>query len=119
MNKFIIAGTAFLLAAGSTLAQEPAPPPPPPATAQTEPMADAPPPPPKPMPNGPKDGGPRHGGPRDGMRERMMMPPPPPSKGAHFRIEQGETKIDIKCADDEPMKACGDLLMQLIDKIND
>lgn len=122
MKKFIIAGTAFLLAAGSTLAQQPAPPPPPPATAQTEPMADAPPPPPppKPMPGGPKDGGPRHGGPRDGMRERMMMPPPPPpSKGAHFRIEQGETKIDIKCADDEPMKACGDLLMQLIDKIND
>lgn len=47
----------------------------------------------------------------------MMMPPP--SKGAHFRLEQGETKIDIKCADDEPMKACSDILMQLIDKINE
>jgi hypothetical protein len=53
----------------------------------------------------------------------MMMPPPPPppppSKGAHFRLEDGETKIEIKCADDEPMKACADIMMQLIDKINE
>lgn len=45
-------------------------------------------------------------------------PPPPPSKAAHFRIEDGETKIDVKCADDEPTKVCSDVLMQIIDKLS-
>ncbi|MFF2319505.1 hypothetical protein ACFVTJ_00475 [Agrobacterium sp. NPDC058088] len=47
------------------------------------------------------------------------MPPPPPSKAAHFWIEDGERKIDVKCADDEPMKACADIMMQIIDKMNE
>jgi hypothetical protein len=66
------------------------------------------------MERGPGPDGPGPDGPRG-----HMPPPPPPSKGAHFRIESGETKIDVKCADDEPMKACADIMMQLIDKMND
>lgn len=42
---------------------------------------------------------------------------PPPSKAAHFRIEDGNTRIDLKCAEDEPMKACADLLLQVMDRL--
>jgi hypothetical protein len=31
---------------------------------------------------------------------------PARSKAAHFRLEQGDNGIDVKCADDEPMRAC-------------
>ncbi|WP_026330749.1 hypothetical protein [Agrobacterium sp. 10MFCol1.1] len=109
MKKLVIAGAAFLIAAGSSFAQQP---PPPPGPADAGSRADAPPPPPPPGP-----GGPREAGWRDGPHGRRM--PPPPSKAAHFRIEDGERKIDVKCADDEPMKACADIMMQLIDKMNE
>jgi hypothetical protein len=48
---------------------------------------------------------------------RPPPPPPPPSKAAHFRIEDGNTRIDLKCAEDEPMKACADLLLQVMDRL--
>ncbi|CUW91180.1 hypothetical protein N5C66_17100 [Rhizobium pusense] len=110
MKKLVITGVALLIAAGSGFAQQP--PPPPPGPADTSQSADAPPPPPPPGPGGPKEAGWR-GGPHG---KRM---PPPPSKAAHFRIEDGERKIDVKCADDEPMKACADIMMQIIDKMNE
>ena len=109
MKKLVIAGAAFLIAAGSSFAQQP---PPPPGPADAGSRADAPPPPPPPGP-----GGPREAGWRDGLHGKRM--PPPPSKAAHFRIEDGERKIDVKCADDEPMKACADIMMQIIDKMNE
>ncbi|HCV71813.1 MAG TPA: hypothetical protein DHE23_10715 [Agrobacterium sp.] len=109
MKKLVIAGAAFLIAAGSSFAQQP---PPPPGPADAGSRVDAPPPPPAPGP-----GGPREAGWRDGPHGRRM--PPPPSKAAHFRIEDGERKIDVKCADDEPMKACADIMMQIIDKMNE
>ncbi|NSY43900.1 hypothetical protein G6L97_10175 [Agrobacterium tumefaciens] len=109
MKKLVIAGAAFLIAAGSSFAQQP---PPPPGQADAGSRADAPPPPPPPGP-----GGPREAGWRDGPHGKRM--PPPPSKAAHFRIEDGERKIDVKCADDEPMKACADIMMQIIDKMNE
>ncbi|MCZ7486752.1 hypothetical protein [Rhizobium rhizogenes] len=109
MKKLVIAGAAFLIAAGSSFAQQP-PPPPTPGAADAGPRADAPPPPP-PGPDGPK-----HAGWRDGPHGKRM---PPPSKAAHFRLEDGERKIDVKCADDEPMKACADIMMQIIDKMNE
>ena len=43
--------------------------------------------------------------------------PPPPSKGAHFRVEQGDNAIDVKCADEEPMRACADIAMQFLDRL--
>ncbi|MDP9561145.1 UNVERIFIED_ORG: hypothetical protein J2740_002334 [Rhizobium nepotum] len=109
MKKLVIAGAAFLIAAGSSFAQQP---PPPPGPADAGSRADAPPPPPPPGP-----GGPREAGWRDGPHGKRM--PPPPSKAAHFRIEDGERKIDVKCADEEPMKACADIMMQIIDKMNE
>ncbi|MCP2155763.1 UNVERIFIED_ORG: hypothetical protein J2S29_002097 [Rhizobium sp. SLBN-170] len=109
MKKLVIAGAALLIAAGSSFAQQP---PPPPGQADAGSRADAPPPPPPPGP-----GGPREAGWRDGPHGKRM--PPPPSKAAHFRIEDGERKIDVKCADDEPMKACADIMMQIIDKMNE
>ena len=42
---------------------------------------------------------------------------PPPSKAAHFRIEQGDNAIDVKCADEEPMRACADIAMQFLDRL--
>jgi hypothetical protein len=43
--------------------------------------------------------------------------PPPPSKAAHYRVETDDIKIDLKCAEDEPPKACADLLMSTIDRL--
>ncbi len=48
---------------------------------------------------------------------RGHHPPPPLSKAAHFRIEDGNTRIDLQCAEDEPMKACADLLLQVMDRL--
>ncbi len=71
-------------------------------------------------------GGPMEGmhGPMDAMHRRMgwMMHHmdwhrPPPSKAAHFRFKKGDALVDIKCADDEPMKACVDAGSALLDKL--
>ena len=55
--------------------------------------------------------------PPGGPRGRFAPPPPPPSKAAHFRLERGDDRLDVKCADDEPMKACADIALQLLDKM--
>lgn len=78
-----------------------APPPPPPGGRRPSPEAGAPPPP----------GAPRRG-------PDAPPPPPPPPKGAHLRFERGDARIDVKCADDEPMKACADITLQLLDKLS-
>ncbi len=104
------AGLAFMLAGGVAAAQVAAPPPPPP------PGADGP---PGGPPGGPMGEGMRHGPGHHGrMAEMMRMrPPPPPSKAAHFNFRKGDARVDIKCADDEPMKACVDAGMALLDKL--
>jgi hypothetical protein len=71
---------------------------------------------PAPPPGGPRPG-PEAGGPPGGPRRGPDAPPPPPAKAAHFRLERGETALDVKCADDEPMKACGDLSLQMLDRL--
>lgn len=116
MKIIAFSAAGLVILSGIALAQEqPAPPPPPPsASFDAGPMDDAPPPPPR----GPGRHGERgpmggHGpvGGRDGER-----PPPPPSKAAHLRLEKGDLKLDVKCAEDEPMKACADIAMQLLDR---
>ena len=104
---FTTAGLAMLT--GLAVAQEQPPAPPPAPMEAGQPDDGAPPPPP---PGHGKHGerGPRGG--RDGERP----PPPPPSKAAHIRLEQGDLKLDVKCADDEPMKTCADIALQLLDK---
>jgi hypothetical protein len=71
---------------------------------------------PAPPPGGPRPG-PEAGGPPGGPRRGPDAPPPPPAKAAHFRLERGETALDVKCADDEPMKACADLTLQMLDRL--
>jgi hypothetical protein len=75
-----------------------------------------------PQPGGPTNTGqtpqPPVGGARGEAPPRAEgPPPPPPSKAAHFRVEQGDNAIDVKCADDEPMRACADIAMQFLDRL--
>jgi hypothetical protein len=58
---------------------------------------------PPPRPNGPGPQGHR--------------PPPPPSKAAHFLLRRGDAIVDVKCADDEQMKVCADLTLQMVDRL--
>lgn len=115
MNKLIVAGLALTLLAGGALAQTAAPAPAPVAP----PMgAKAPPPPPPPPGDAAMDdGGPGAPPPPPGGPHGHHPPPPPPSKAAHFRLEHGDTALDVKCAEDESMKACADIALQLLDKV--
>ncbi|MET0359652.1 MAG: hypothetical protein ABW055_09475 [Pararhizobium sp.] len=106
----LLAGLSLSLAAGAAVAQE-TPPPPPAPPAATDAMT--PPPPPPGGPRGPEEARKGDKGPRGPEGHR----PPPPSKAAHYRVETDDVKIDLKCADDEPAKACADLLMSTIDKL--
>jgi hypothetical protein len=45
------------------------------------------------------------------------MPFPPPPKGAFFHLQRGDAQIAVKCADDEPTKACIEAVSQLLDKV--
>jgi hypothetical protein len=48
----------------------------------------------------------RHGGPRD--------------MGARFQLEvgpDGEVKLDVRCAPNEPMQACADIMNRMLDRI--
>jgi len=105
MTKTIALLSAAAILAGSAAMAQPAPPP---GGPRPGPEAGAPPPPPPP-------GGP-HAGPR-GPRGGPDAPPPPP-KAAHFRLERGDTALDVKCAADEPMRACADIAVQLLDKLS-
>lgn len=120
MKRFLLAGLALSALAGTAIAQTP---PPPPGAEQAAPSPDdapmssrvdaddnddaAPPPPPP-----PRDAR-EHGH----MRPEGHRPPPPPSRAAHFHIKTGDTKIDVKCAENEPMKVCADLLLQILDRV--
>lgn len=78
--------------------------------------------PPQPPPPGARRPGPEAGGPPPPGAPRRgpdaPPPPPPPPKGAHFIFERGGARIDVKCADDEPMKACADITLQMLDKLS-
>ncbi|KKZ85919.1 hypothetical protein RPHASCH2410_CH19510 [Rhizobium phaseoli Ch24-10] len=130
MQRLLLSSLALAALAGTAFAQQPPAPPPagiPPAAAEPSP----PPPPPQSAPGddermtGSPDGrsGDRpdyrwHGSRGDmgfrGFRGHRM---PLPSKAAHFQIEDGNTRIDLKCAEDEPMKACADLLLEVMDRL--
>ncbi|WFS04604.1 hypothetical protein [Rhizobium tumorigenes] len=131
MRKYVLSAIAFAALAGTAFAQQPPAPPPPGGPAPVvDPGAPPPPPPAPPLRGGPggpggPDGGPDRMGPPPGgpdgdmgLRGHRPPPPPPPSKAAHFHIDHGDTRIDVKCADDEPMKVCSDTLMQLMDRLN-
>jgi hypothetical protein len=133
MKKLLVSGLALVLLTGGAFAQalpqpQPppaagaaAPPPPPPeGLAATRPPAPpapglAPLPPPGEAESGPGDMGEEL--PPGGTGPQSHRPPPPPSKAAHFRLQRGGAIVDVKCADDEQMKVCADLTLQMVDRL--
>ncbi len=57
-------------------------------------------------------------GPHGGFMREMMRRHREESKAAHFRFRKGDAVVDIKCAADEPTKACVDAGSVLLDKLN-
>ena len=45
--------------------------------------------------------------------ERPMAYP----RAARFYVQDGDVKIRMKCAEDEPTKVCADLLLQMLDRL--
>ena len=120
MKASLTAALALALLTGGALAQDAAPPPAP--AGMTPPTPSAAPPPartgaPALPPGGPAafDGGGPEAAPPEGGRGRH--PPPPPPKGAHIHLQHGDTMLDVKCADDQPMGACADLTLQMLDRL--
>lgn len=101
MRPTLIAVAAFVMTAGIAHAEDM------PAAAAPATGAQAAPP---PM-NGPRNIYGRRGG-READR-----PPMPPSPAARFRVEKGDMKLDVRCAEEEPMRACADIVLQLLEKI--
>lgn len=134
MKTWIAAATGIILLAGGVAvaqtAASPAAPPPPGAQAGGPPGPGGPAgpggpegwrrgPPPF-MEHGPMGRGMEHGPMGRDMEHGPMgrgMQPPPPTKAAVFHFRRGDARIDIKCADDEPTKACVDAATVLMDKL--
>ena len=121
MKAFLTAALTLAMLTGGALAQAAAPSPapagmtPPPASAAPPPVSTRVPPPPP--PSGPAvadDGGPG-APPPEGARGHH--PPPPPPKSAHIHLQHGDTMLDVKCADDEPMTSCADLTLKMLDRL--
>jgi hypothetical protein len=110
MKKALFAATALSFAATVAYAQTEAAPPPPPKPPAADGPAATPPPPPPGGPGGMHGPG-RHG--PGGWHKHHGMP----SKAAHFRIRAGDVMINVKCADDDTTQACGQTVMQIIDKL--
>ena len=110
MKALLGAGLALALLTGTALAQTApqTPPPPPGMNGGPGALHDAPP----PGDHGRWD---REAGDM-APDHRWHHPMRPPSKAARFRIEAGDVTLGIKCPDDEPMKACADFTLQLLDK---
>ena len=116
MRKAIISGVLLTLLAGGALAQTNTAPPPAPTGAMTPNATMAAPPPPPPGP-GAMDADGAGAPPPPPPGDRRGPPPPPPSPAAHFRLVRGDTVLDVKCADNEPMKSCADIAQQMLDKL--
>ncbi|ABC91397.1 hypothetical conserved protein [Rhizobium etli CFN 42] len=127
MQRLLLSGLALAASAATAFAQQPPAPPPagePPAA--NEPASPSPPAPDdeRVMRHGPDEQfrdrpDYRWHGSRDdmGFRGYRGHRLPPLSKAARFQIEDGNTRIDLKCAEDEPTKVCADLLLQVMDRL--
>jgi hypothetical protein len=126
MKTLLLSALPLAILTGGALAQAtsqppvpPAPgvaaPPPPPAGLAPPPPPGAAPPPVRPDTEADDlDAPPPHP-----LREgpRGQRPPPQPQRAAHFRLQRGDALIDVKCADEEPMKACAELALQMVDRL--
>lgn len=113
MKTLIVSGMVLALLTGSALAQTP--PSTPPVAPEGSARAAAPAPLPPPGPDPMADTGAAPPPPPAGPEGRR--PPPPPSRAAHFRLERGDAALDVKCGEDETMKACADIALQMLDKM--
>ena len=127
MKALLISGLALALLTGGAIAQAGGQPPAPPAQGAVAPLPPAPPPagiaaaqpPAAPLPEGPEAGDDLDGlppPPPGGPGPRGQRPPPPP-RAAHFRLQRGDAMVDVKCADGEPVRACADLALQMVDRL--
>jgi hypothetical protein len=128
MKAFLLSGLTLALLTGGALAQANGQPPAPSAPGMTVPPPPAPglapPPPPGVAPpligSGAEAGdmdGPPPPPPPGAPGPHGQRPPPPPERAAHFRLQRGDALVDVKCADEEPMKICADLALQMIDRL--
>ncbi len=144
MKHLLASGLALAVLTGGALAQSAAAPPPPPPGVSAQPGIRTPLPPtggpdavaddgaggpPSPPPGGPRGRRPPPPGGPDAMDDGAGGPPPPPpggphgrrppppSRAAHFHLQTGDAALDVKCAEDEPMRACADVALQMLDKL--
>lgn len=103
MRFLTLALAGFALLSAGIAAAQPAPPPP----------ANDPPAPPRPAMEGRHEG---RGGP-EGPRDRMMHHMMEGGRAARFEFRRGDARAEIKCAADEPMKACVEAATILFDKL--
>jgi hypothetical protein len=130
LKALLLSGLTLVLLAGSALAQANGQPPGPPAQGVAAPPPSpsapglAPPPPPPPGVAPPPMGRGAEAGDMDGPppppggpAPRGQRPPPPPERAAHFRLQRGDALLDVKCAEEETMKTCADLALQMVDRL--
>jgi len=41
----------------------------------------------------------------------------PKDRGAHFIVQDGEARVDVKCAADDSMRTCADITLQFLEKL--
>lgn len=56
-------------------------------------------------------------GPGPAGAQPPSAPKPPPGKSAHFILQDGDAMVDVKCSDDESMKTCAEITLQILDKL--
>lgn len=117
MRVLVLTTALAMSIAGGALAQDAAAPPPEPGPAMQGKGLNAPPPVAGPGEFQAQQQPPPPPGGRRPHPRTQGDHPPPPSKGAHFRFEMGDRVIDVKCADDEPIKACSDATLQLLNSL--
>ena len=127
MKAWLLSGFVIALLTGGAFAQANGQPPPS-APGMAAPPPSAPglaPPPPPPFGESPPSVSPdAEADDMDGLRRRRLpvapvleVSAPLPERAAHFRLQRGDALIDVKCADEEPMKACAELALQMVDRL--
>jgi len=49
--------------------------------------------------------------------QRTGPPKAPNGRAAHFILQDGGTRVDVKCANDDSMRTCADITLQFLEKL--